>query len=415
MLKRTLMLGLAPSIALVALLILAGAIDVGPGALLAALIAGGGMWSARRQRRVAPVEQKTETVERAPVERRVLDELPDPVILVGGARQIVSANQAAGELFNIGAPGRDLALALRHPSVLDAVDAALEGQSSEPLEFMLTAGVAQSFEVQVAALPDARPEDEIQVVVLLHDVTAVKRAEEVRADFVANVSHELRSPLAALLGFIETLGGPAKDDKAAQERFLGIMNNEAQRMTRLIEDLLSLSRVEANEHVRPADDVDIQTVLGEVIDSFSTRCQEAGNTIELDIPDDTPHVVGDRDQLSQVFQNLVDNALKYGGPGKPVRITAAPVERLPETGSAGLAVTVQDQGVGIPADQIPRLTERFYRIDKGRSRSLGGTGLGLAIVKHIISRHRGEFTIASEPENGSEFTVTLPISSIIST
>lgn len=408
MLNRTVMTGAAPSIALLVVLLMTGVVGVGEGVTVIALIIAGAVWTARRTETLTPVQPAEAPVDTEPVERRILDELPDPVILLNASRNIISANQAARKLFNITEMGRDLTIALRHPAVLDAVDASLAGSTPDPVEFELSAGVPVTFEVQVAAVPRPNDEDGVRVVILLHDVTGTKRVDEVRADFVANVSHELRSPLAALAGFIETLSGPAKDDPAAREKFLGIMNNEAQRMTRLIEDLLSLSRVEANEHIRPEDEVEIETVVGEVVDAYSNRCTESGNSIDVDLPDDLPSVLGDHDQLSQVFQNLVDNALKYGGPGKPVRVTASPVERLPESGTHGVAVSVQDQGDGIPTDHIPRLTERFYRVDKARSRGLGGTGLGLAIVKHIVSRHRGHILIESTPDSGSTFTVTVP-------
>ena len=408
MLNRTVMTGAAPSIVLLVVLLMTGVVGVGEGVAVIALIIAGAVWTARRTETLTPVQPAEAPVDTEPVERRILDELPDPVILLNASRNIISANQAARKLFNITEMGRDLTIALRHPAVLDAVDASLAGGTPDPVEFELVAGVPVTFEVQVVAVPRPNDEDGVRVVILLHDVTGTKRVDEVRADFVANVSHELRSPLAALAGFIETLSGPAKDDPAAREKFLGIMSNEAQRMTRLIEDLLSLSRVEANEHIRPEDEVEIETVIGEVVDAYSNRCTESGNSIDVDLPDDLPSVLGDHDQLSQVFQNLIDNALKYGGPGKPVRVTASPVERLPESGTHGVAVSVQDQGDGIPTDHIPRLTERFYRVDKARSRGLGGTGLGLAIVKHIVSRHRGHILIESTPDSGSTFTVTVP-------
>lgn len=406
---RIVMMGMAPGIALVAVLLATGAVGVGEGLAVIALIVAGALWTARRARTPPPVPPEDEPVEAEPVERRILDELPDPVILLDGSRHVVYANRAARGSFSIAGTGRDLAVSLRHPAVLDAVDAALAGGASDAVEFELAAGVPVVFEVKAAAIPGpADADDGARAIVLLHDVTGAKRVDEVRADFVANVSHELRSPLAALAGFIETLSGPARDDPAARGKFLGIMDNEAQRMTRLIEDLLSLSRVEANEHVRPEDEIDIGAVIGEVAETYASRRGESGNVIDVDLPGDLPGVLGDRDQLSQVFRNLVDNALKYGGPGKPVRIAARPVERMPESGARGVAVSVRDQGDGIPAVHVPRLTERFYRVDKGRSRELGGTGLGLAIVKHIVSRHRGHLLIDSIPGSGSTVTVTVP-------
>ena len=246
---------------------------------------------------------------------------------------------------------------------------------------------------------------------VLRDETRAKRAEQTRADFVANASHELRSPLSALIGFIETLLGPASDDIQARERFLGLMHTEAMRMTRLVDDLMSLSRVEINEHVPPKSAVVMADVLRGVADTLSVRAEDKGITIELAITEALPPVLGDGDQLTQVFHNLVDNAVKYGRQGTAVRLIAQPAERVAERASGGgaaVSVAVIDQGEGIAAIHLPRLTERFYRADEGRARRLGGTGLGLAIVKHIVNRHRGTLTIASTVGVGSTFTVVLP-------
>jgi len=224
-----------------------------------------------------------------------------------------------------------------------------------------------------------------------------------RADFVANVSHELRTPLSSLLGFVETLRGPARDDKEAQEKFLTIMHEQAERMSRLIEDLLSLSRIEMDEHTRPRGRVDVRHVLGNVKDMLSMKAAARRMRIELQIPEATAPLPGDADQLTQVFQNLIDNALKYGREGTAVEVTVSgPAE-------GELSVSVSDQGEGIAPEHLPRLTERFYRVDAARSRQLGGTGLGLAIVKHIVNRHRGHLSVESTRGEGSRFTVTLPV------
>jgi two-component system phosphate regulon sensor histidine kinase PhoR len=243
-------------------------------------------------------------------------------------------------------------------------------------------------------------------------VTAIKRAEFMRADFVANVSHELRTPLSTLLGFIETLRGPARDDAAARERFLGIMHDQATRMSRLVRDLLSLSKIESNEHSPPTTPVALAPLIAGVIDGLTLQAKAKNITVVVDMAGDLPPVIGDADQLAQVFQNLIDNAIKYGKPNTAVRISAqsaarplAAAGRLP---ARLVAVAVGDEGEGIPREHLPRLTERFYRVDAGRSRQMGGTGLGLAIVKHIINRHRGALTIDSEVGRGSVFTLYLP-------
>jgi len=246
------------------------------------------------------------------------------------------------------------------------------------------------------------------VLVRIRDLTELRRAEELRADFVANASHELRTPLAAVTGFIDTLRGHAKDDGPARERFLEIMSVEAGRMRRLIEDLLSLTRIELNEHNPPAGEVDVASVVRDAAAVLAPLADEDRISIQID-PCESLKVVGDRDELTQVFQNLIHNAIKYGRSGGEVRIrfgrAEAPSKR---EGGGQVLVSVQDEGEGIPREAIPRLTERFYRVDVKRSRERGGTGLGLAIVKHILNRHKGRLQIESVPGEGSTFTVSLP-------
>jgi two-component system phosphate regulon sensor histidine kinase PhoR len=336
----------------------------------------------------------------------VFDALPDPVILVGKGREVQAANLSARELLDPKMVGADLAMSLRHPEVLSCVDAVLNGQPVKRSQISLPVPVRRSFEVNAIGLPGTT-EGAPRAVLVLHDMTIATHAQQMRADFIANASHELRSPLAALVGFIETLKGPARDDPAARDHFLDIMQREAERMSRLIGDLLSLSRVEVNEHVQPRDPVDLGIVLETVGEVLSGQARARNMEIRVTVPDGLPPVAGDADQLSQVFQNLVDNAVKYGREGSVVEIEVTEVERIPESGVRGVAVAVRDQGEGIPAEHIPRLTERFYRIDKARSRSVGGTGLGLAIVKHIVNRHRGRIKVESEVGRGSVFTVYL--------
>ncbi len=223
-----------------------------------------------------------------------------------------------------------------------------------------------------------------------------------RADFVANASHELKTPIAGLAGFIETLRGPARDDAGARERFLGIMAEQADRMRRLVDDLLMLSRIEQHEHARPDAAIDLASVLKGVLDLLQLKASSRKVALELSLAAELPHAIGDYDELTIVFQNLVDNALKYAKPATTVRVLARPA------GEGRVAVAVSDEGDGIPANHLPRLTERFYRVDAARSRQLGGTGLGLAIVKHVVNRHRGRLDIQSTPGKGSTFTVTLP-------
>lgn len=341
--------------------------------------------------------------EHAPLPWILFDNLPEPVLVLDANRVVVSANRAAKTLLGTVVEDADLALALRQPAALAAADAALSGITSEPTEIKFGGVAEQIFEVRAVPLDD---NGAISAVLTLHDTTRERRAQGMRSDFVANVSHELRSPLAAVLGFVETLRGPAKDDADARERFLGIMQGEAERMTRLIDDLLSLSKVEADEHIQPQDPIAIGPLLARVVDVVRARADERGVEIEVHVPGNVPNVIGDADQLTQVFQNLIENAVKYGGEESVVRVTAS----VRDTAPGGIAVVITDQGDGIPASDLPRLTERFYRVDKARSREMGGTGLGLAIVKHIIGRHRGRLEIDSEEGVGSTFAVLLPTS-----
>jgi len=239
-----------------------------------------------------------------------------------------------------------------------------------------------------------------------HDQTPLRRVEEMRADFVANASHELRTPLAALSGFIDTLQGPAREDAKARERFLGIMHTQATRMARLIDDLLSLSRVELSAHVRPDTLVDIVPIIRQVVDGLEPLARERQVEVDVDLPETPAWIAGDREELLRVFENLVENALKYGASGGKVivSLTAA----ISSEGQPEMRVQVRDFGPGIAPEHLPRLTERFYRVDVGDSRAQGGTGLGLSLVKHIVNRHRGRLLIESVPKNGATFTACFP-------
>lgn len=348
-----------------------------------------------------------------PLTDRILDHFPDPTILLDGRRAVLYANGAARELLDITGVGQDLAMSLRHPRVLDAVDQTIGRNETRTVDVTLPGNTTRNFEMHVAGVPkDADPPIEgrksVGAVLVLRDLTTARRAEQMRADFVANASHELRSPLAALLGFIETLEGPAGGDEDTRGRFLGIMLREARRMAGLIDDLLSLSRVEINEHVRPTVPVDIAGVLLNVTEALGVQAKSRNMPIRVNYGSNLPTIHGEADQLFQVFRNLIENAIRYGAEGEAIDVRVEHAQRIPGTNRAGVAIKVTDHGDGIPEDAIPRLTERFYRVDKARSKSVGGTGLGLAIVKHIINRHRGHLAVESTLGRGSTFTVYLP-------
>jgi two-component system, OmpR family, phosphate regulon sensor histidine kinase PhoR len=332
--------------------------------------------------------------------------LPDPVILLDRAGQVLSLNGPARGLFAALREGSHISSVIRTPEFLDAVSAAPRRGRAVTVTYAERVPVGRRMAVTVAPLSRG-PDREGNILVLLRDLTEVERINQMRADFIANASHELRTPLASLRGFIETLQGTAKDDPGARERFLPIMAEQASRMTRLIDALLSLSRVEMNAHVLPSDLVDLNDVLGHAGDTLEPLASDSGISLEVGRFGKPAIVRGDRDELLQVLQNLVQNALKYGNVGGHVRIEAKHIPSLGRQAAGRYAVSVVDDGPGIAPEHLPRLTERFYRVDVASSREKGGTGLGLAIVKHILNRHRGELAIASKPGKGSTFTVML--------
>jgi two-component system phosphate regulon sensor histidine kinase PhoR len=351
--------------------------------------------------------QPTPSLTRASSPMRVMSQaLPDPVILLNRAGQVLSCNAPARGLFASLREGSHISSVIRTPEFLDAVSAAPRVGRAVTVTYAQRVPVGRRMAVTVAPLGRGSERDG-SILVLLRDLTEVERINQMRADFIANASHELRTPLASLRGFIETLQGTAKQDTGARERFLPIMAEQASRMTRLIDALLSLSRVEMNAHVPPSDRIDLNDVLGHAKDTLEPLAADSGIELKVERFRQPAIVRGDRDELLQVLQNLVQNAFKYGSAGGHVRIEAKHIPRLGRQSGGRYAISVVDDGPGIPAEHLPRLTERFYRVDVASSREKGGTGLGLAIVKHILNRHRGELAIASKPGNGSTFTVML--------
>jgi two-component system phosphate regulon sensor histidine kinase PhoR len=340
-------------------------------------------------------------------EESIVERLPDPLVVLGADRAVRRANTAARAAF-----GTDIQSVLRHPDLRAAIDRAIAGGAAAPPQTAaLHVPVPVPREVQAVVVGlDSPLSGGGGVLVVLSDRTREKMVERMRADFVANASHELRTPLASLIGFIATLRGPAADDPPAQSRFLEIMAEQAERMNRLIDDLLSLSRVEIIEHQAPDATVDLEELIDRILAGFEISFRQRGTTLDWQVTPGLPLVLGDADQLEQVAQNLLDNALKYGKQGGTIRVRldrAQPAGTFPAR--PGLVFSVADDGAGIPRQHLPRLTERFYRVDTGRSRAVGGTGLGLAIVKHIVNRHRGVLQIESEAGQGAKFSVWLPV------
>ena len=342
----------------------------------------------------------------------VIAGLPDPVVVLDREGRVVAFNAPASVLAPALRSGEPASFALRMPEIVDAIRQASATGEAQRVEFSERVPLDRWYEAHVVpvtlrhARAGARPD---LVLMTFHDQTPLRRIEEMRADFVANASHELRTPLATLTGFVETLQGPARNDPAARERFLAIMKQQADRMARLIDDLLSLSRIELNAHRRPDTPVDLVAVVRQVADGLQTLARSREVEIAITAPEEPLLVLGDRDELVRVWENLVENALKYGGLGKRVDIALA---REAAGGLAEAVVSVRDYGPGIAPEHLPRLTERFYRVDVGQSRAEGGTGLGLALVKHILNRHGGRLAIESTVGQGATFAVRLPLAAL---
>ncbi|ONG42416.1 two-component sensor histidine kinase, partial [Pseudoroseomonas deserti] len=338
----------------------------------------------------------------------ILESLPDPLLVLGADRGALRTNAAARALFGAraaeaGPLAGDAAALLRHPALAGAVDRALAEGQRQTVDIVLPVPVPRELAAQVIPL-DPPLADGGRLVVLLSDRTRERAVERMRADFVANASHELRTPLASLMGFIETLRGPAKDDPDAQDRFLSIMSEQSERMRRLIEDLLGLSRIELAEHQAPTERVPLAELARREAEAMAPILASRRVQLEMALAEDAIAAPADEEQLSQVLRNLLENAVRHGQPGGLVKLEVATVAG----NRPGVTMSVIDDGPGIAREHIPRLTERFYRVDKGRSRNAGGTGLGLAIVKHIVNRHRGQLLIESKEGEGATFKVWLP-------
>ncbi len=418
--------------------------DMAPWLVGGAVVVGLATWIGGRRQAVplhpayAPTlaaERDTAVRPKAALLDTVFEALNDPVLIVSGGeaddlagRRIVMANRAARDLLKLPREGGLLVTFVRDPGVLEAVDEALFGGVTSTTDF--AAGPARARHWRAWVRPLVTDAAEAMALLGLRDETDVRRMELMRVDFLANASHELRTPLASLTGFIETLKGHAKDDPIARDRFLDIMSAQADRMSRLVADLLSLSRIELNEHIPPSGQVDLSRAAADVVDAVSVLSRDKGVIIQLETTQDVTTIDGDRDEIIQVIQNLLDNAIKYSSSGQTIEIgvvTGLTLDAVPgprregatrlslvspdrEAGLRYALVSVQDHGPGLAREHLPRLTERFYRVEGQKSGGeRPGTGLGLAIVKHIINRHRGGLTVESAPGDGAVFSAYFPL------
>ncbi len=326
--------------------------------------------------------------------------LPDAALVVDREQLIVAANQAACAVLSAQPEGQPVALFLRSPDVLSALSDTFSSPGHRRVELVVRAKIQRTLDVHLSPL--GKGERGELALVILHDRTREEQIERMRSDFVANASHELRTPLTTLSGFIETMQGAASKDEKARTEFLKLMKTQAERMSSLIDDLLSLSRIELDEHVVPSAIVDLKDVVLQTQNLLQSLVQETGCKIEFDLAAKML-VRGDANQLAQVVHNLIENAIKYSGRGKLISVVGKVL-------GSTVVLSIQDNGPGIAAHHIPRLTERFYRVNVQDSRTRGGTGLGLAICKHIINRHRGKLVIESEVGRGSVFSMHMPSS-----
>lgn len=343
----------------------------------------------------------------------IIENLADPFLLIDEEKKVKIANKSAENVFGEDILNKNISDYLYDAEVIAAIDQAITTGTSDTIEFITPPPRARSLLMRIHALEenfehDDNDDDTNTILLTIYDITSIREAERMRVDFVANVSHELRTPLASILGFIETLQGPAKDDQIASGRFLKIMQDEASRMTRLIEDLLSLSHIEREAHIPPEETISLTNIIGSVTETLNLRCTKKNMSFTINKDDDYNDIIGDRDQLTQVFQNLIDNAIKYGDGNTDIDITLN--KTSPDySGDQFVQIDITNRGSGIAQEHIERLTERFYRVDTARSRSLGGTGLGLAIVKHIVQRHNGHLSFQSELGKSTTASIMLPL------
>ncbi len=359
-------------------------------------------------------EDKRHEMETVITEREILvDTLPDILIMTNDDKEIVRTNRAARNIFGQNLAHRPLRDIIPNDKLLNSITAVIEDLRGHEIEFHLPEPIPRDFQAIIERFP-IPSEGGITIIITMTDITQQKRVQRMRADFVANASHEIRTPLASIIGFIETLRGPAKDDPQAREEFLRVMGEQAERMSKLVNDLLSLSKIEMNAHSTPVAKVDFLRIVRTEKQHFEWACKQKNVTLHVKLNDNLPATKGDADELAQVVRNLLGNAIKYTNPNSEVSVTLKLTSTLPEDTnfrnlSRAICFSVQDQGEGIPKEHIPRLTERFYRVDTARTRTVGGTGLGLSIVKHVLNRHHGALVIDSEVGVGSTFSVYLPV------
>ncbi len=345
-----------------------------------------------------------ENIEKINEQVKIINQIDDLILIVDKFKNIKFFNNSAKKKFGENNLNKHVATLLRVPDLLQNIDLVLLKKETITMDLELSSPLFQFFKVHIFSGPTSYVDDPDSVILFLKDLSDIVKAQRFKSDFVANVSHELKTPLVSIKGFLETINDQAKDDIEAQKKFIPIMLDQAERMENLINDLLSLSRIELQEHIQPQDKVNLKEVLENVVDIHQRKLKEFNfkNNINEDI-----FIKGDHEKLIEVFSNIIDNSIKYSEKEKNIEVNLQ--RDLGKIIGKSYTVSVKDKGIGIPSDKIERVTERFFRADAKKSKKVGGTGLGLAIVKHIIKQHRGDLEIKSVPQNGTETKVHFPI------
>ena len=341
-----------------------------------------------------------ENIEKTNEQVKIINQIDDLILIVDKFKNIKFFNNSAKKKFGENNLNKHVATLLRVPDLLQNIDLVLLKKETITMDLELSSPSFQFFKVHLFSGPTSYVDDPDSVVLFLKDLTDIIKAQRFKSDFVANVSHELKTPLVSIKGFLETISGHAKDDLEAQKKFIPIMLEQADRMESLIKDLLSLSRIELEEHIQPQDKVNLKEILSNVEDIHQKNLKsfEFKNNIKDDF-----FIKGDHEKLIEVFSNIIDNSIKYSEKNKKIEVNCR--QGNGKVIGDSYTVSIKDNGIGIPTEQLPRITERFFRVDAAKSKKVGGTGLGMAIVKHIVNQHRGELEIKSETQRGTEIKV----------
>ena len=356
-----------------------------------------------KPKNTAPVVNKTNKDDLG--KRVIIEELEDQFFALDRYNLIKYLNKSAKQRFGENLIDKNISSVVRDTKLLETIEEAIKDQTTKNVNVEINLPSYQLYKIYIIPGPTHLFPETDSVVLFLKDFTEITKAQKLKTDFVANVSHELRTPLVSIKGSLETILGPASDDKVAQKKFMSIMSEQVLRMENLINDLLILSRIELEEHIKPNKIVNLNEIFTNIKSNFELILKKKKINLQIELMEPTL-VFGDNDKLLTVFSNLIDNAIKYSQDGKNIYVKSQNSEG--KLIGKNMLISIKDEGIGIPQDLIPRITERFFRVDTEKSKKVGGTGLGLAIMKHIISQHRGDYEILSKVNEGTEIKIYLP-------